>query len=61
MIISRLCGEARTGIIALNNKRRRALSGAFAFGGANVQAERLMADGVEVEDGKVDLTRYGIK
>ena len=37
------------------------LSGAFAFGGANVQAERLMADGVEVEDGKVDLTRYGIK
>ena len=37
------------------------LSGAFAFGGANVQAERLMAYGVEVEDGKVDLTRYGIK
>ena len=37
------------------------LSGAFAFGGANVQAERLMADGVEVADGKVDLTRYGIK
>ena len=33
----------------------------FAFGGANVQAERLMADGVEVADGKVDLTRYGIK
>lgn len=32
------------------------LSGAFAFGGANVQAERLMADGVEVADGKVDLT-----
>ena len=28
------------------------LSGAFAFGGANVQAERLMADGVEVADGK---------
>ena len=28
MIISRLCGGARTGIIALNNKRRRALSGA---------------------------------
>ena len=37
------------------------LSGAFAFGGANVQAERLMADGIEVIDGKVDLTRYGIK
>ena len=37
------------------------LSGDFAFGGANVQAERLMADGVEVADGKVDLTRYGIK
>ena len=28
MIISRLCGGVRTGIIALNNKRRRALSGA---------------------------------
>ena len=40
---------------------RGELSGAFAFGGANVQAERLMADGVEVADGKVDLTRYGIK
>lgn len=37
------------------------LSGAFAFGGANVQAERLIEDGVEVADGKVDLTRYGIK
>ena len=28
MIISRLCGGVRTGIIALNSKRRRALSGA---------------------------------
>lgn len=31
------------------------LSGAFAFGGKNVQAELLMADGIEVKDGKVDL------
>ena len=27
----------------------------------NEQVEWLMADGVEVADGKVDLTRYGIK
>lgn len=36
------------------------LSGAFAFGGADEQARRLIADGVEVVDGKVDLARYGI-
>ena len=34
------------------------LSGAFAFGGADVQAELLREDGVEVVDGKVDLTKY---
>ena len=34
------------------------LAGAFAFGGANVQAELLREDGVEVIDGKVDLKRY---
>lgn len=37
------------------------LSGAFAFGGENEQARRLIQDGVEVVDGKVDLKKYGIK
>ena len=36
------------------------LAGAFAFGGADVQAELLREDGVEVVDGKVDLTKYQI-
>ena len=36
------------------------LSGAFAFGGENEQARRLMADGGEVGNGKVDLKKYGI-
>ena len=36
------------------------LSGEFAFGGAGAQAELLMADGIEVVDGKVDLGRFGI-
>ena len=36
------------------------LSGAFAFGGAEEQANRLRADGVEVVDNKVDLRKYGI-
>mgnify|MGYP000525656214 FL=1 len=37
------------------------LSGAFTFGGKNVQADRLMADGVTVVDGRVDMERFGIK
>ena len=36
------------------------LSGTFAFGGENEQAKRLMEDGVEVVEGKVDLEKYGI-
>lgn len=36
------------------------LSGAFAFGGKNVQADRLMADGIEVVGGRVDLKKYGM-
>lgn len=36
------------------------LSGVFAFGGENEQAKRLMEDGVEVVEGKVDLEKYGI-
>ena len=35
------------------------LSGEFAFGGPGRQAELLIAEGVEVKDGKVDLTRFG--
>lgn len=36
------------------------LARAFAFGGQNVQAELLRADGVEVINGRVDLEKYGI-
>lgn len=36
------------------------LAGAFAFGGEGVQAKRLEEDGVEVIDGKVDLSKYGM-
>lgn len=36
------------------------LAGAFAFGGAGVQESLLAADGIEVQDGKVDLEKYGI-
>ena len=34
------------------------LAGAFAFGGANVQADLLAAECVEVNDGRVDLGKY---
>ena len=37
------------------------LSGAFAFGGANEQARRLEADGIEVRDGRVDHAKFGMK
>lgn len=36
------------------------LAGEFAFGGAGEQAKLLETDGIEVEDGKVDLKKYGI-
>ena len=36
------------------------LSGEFAFGGPGRQAELLIAEGVEVKDGRVDLTRFGL-
>lgn len=36
------------------------LAGEFAFGGADIQATLLRADGVEVTRGKVDLKKYGI-
>lgn len=35
------------------------LAGGFAFGGKDVQAKLLRADGIEVIDGKVDLEKYG--
>lgn len=34
------------------------LTKSFAFGGENVQAELLMAEGIEVVDGFVDLKKY---
>lgn len=36
------------------------LAEAFAFGGINIQEQLLMADGIEVVNGKVDLKKYGI-
>lgn len=36
------------------------LAGAFAFGGPDVQANLLRADGIEVIDNKVDLSKYGL-
>ena len=30
----------------------------FAFGGADQQAKLLMAEGIEVKDGRVDLEKY---
>ena len=37
------------------------LSGEFAFGGMDIQAKLLRADGIEVVDGKVDLKKYMMK
>ena len=36
------------------------LAGAFAFGGGRAQENLLRQDGVEVINGKVDLTKYGM-
>lgn len=36
------------------------LSGEFAFGGAGRQAELLQKDGIVVENGRVDLGKYGM-
>ena len=36
------------------------LAEAFVFGGEDIQAKLLMADGIEVKNGRVDLKRYGI-
>lgn len=36
------------------------LSGAFAFGGKDEQKKRLEADGIKVENGKVELSIYGM-
>ena len=37
------------------------LAGEFAFGGAGAQTKLLMAEGVEVHNGKVDLNVYGMQ
>lgn len=37
------------------------LAGAFAFGGAGVQEKLLVADGIEVVNGRVDLEKYQMK
>lgn len=39
---------------------RGELAGAFAFGGGRAQEDLLRQDGVEVINGKVDLTKYGM-
>ena len=39
---------------------RGELSGAFAFGGKDVQKNLLEADGIEVVNGTVDLKKYGL-
>ena len=36
------------------------LAGEFAFGGAGAQAKLLIAEGVEVTNGRVDLKKYGM-
>lgn len=36
------------------------LAGEFAFGGSGAQAKLLRAEGVEVVDGRVDLSKYGL-
>lgn len=36
------------------------LAGEFAFGGAGAQAKLLIAEGVEVTNGRVDLKKYGL-
>ena len=37
------------------------LAGEFAFGGEGAQAKLLMADGIEVVNGRVDLEKYGVR
>ena len=37
------------------------LAGEFAFGGSNVQAKLLEAEGIEVIDGRVDLKKFQMK
>ena len=36
------------------------LADAYVFGGAGIQQKLLEADGIEVQNGKVDLTKYGM-
>ena len=41
--------------------RKGELSSAYAFGGIDEQKRRLEAEGVSVENGKVDLIKYAKK
>ena len=41
--------------------REGKLSCAYAFGGLDAQRRRLEKDGIAVENGKVDLARYGYR
>lgn len=38
--------------------RNGEVSKAFVFGGENMQIQLLQADGIDVKDGKVDLSKY---
>ena len=42
-------------------QKKRELAGKYVFGGASVQKELLEADGIEVVDGKVDLSKYAVE
>ena len=42
-------------------QKKRELAGKYVFGGASVQKKLLEADGIEVVDGKVDLSKYAVK
>ena len=41
--------------------RQGKLSKSYAFGGPEEQKRRLQAEGIAVEEDRVDLTRYGIQ
>ena len=66
--LSRVVGYAlhvnpEPGVIPCHRVVRRdgAVSSAFAFGGAEEQANRLRADGIAVINNRVDLVKYGMK
>jgi alkylated DNA nucleotide flippase Atl1 len=42
-------------------QKKRELASEYVFGGASVQKKLLEADGIEVVDGKVDLSKYAVE